>query len=472
MVEQGENVTQAGGSGSSDSSSSPTHTLEIGFFFDGTLNNLENAGGSREGSYANAMSNVGLLSRLYATGSGRNADGSERRRRSVYLEGIGTNTNGSDDMIDAALGTGNTGVSARVHAACRQLAQEAPEGRYAEILVDAFGFSRGAAAARYFVNCVNRGSFEPVQTGFLMDDEPTDLGRVPLPSATVRFVGLFDTVAAIGTPRDGGDTSDADNADVNVHLNNGSAQAICHFVAANEYRKNFASNSIRTASGALPSGGVEIVLPGAHSDVGGGYRAHGETVVPVQPASGYFETRAEAQTCRDELMERYSEFSQRMLHELFAGSSPPEFSLSYDDMREDPDPNGLPTLRYAYFGRVIWVRSDLRTGLEKISLALMHERARSHDVPFAAIPHNSDYAIPQAIEYIHPILQAGRPLSDRDRALLRMGYIHWSCHYGRADGDARAAMRRVPRFHIDIYPHEPAPNWERIIHHNRPSQAW
>ncbi|KIG16815.1 Glutamate synthase [NADPH] large chain [Enhygromyxa salina] len=469
MVEQGEAVTQAGGSSSGGSSSSSSRTLEIGFFFDGTLNNLENAGGSREGSYANAMSNVALLSRLYPNNSARNDDGSERRRRAVYLEGIGTNTNGSDDMIDTALGTGNTGVSARVHAACRRLEQEARGRNYAQILVDAFGFSRGAAAARYFVNCVNRRSFEPVQTGFLLDDEPTDLGRVQLPEATVRFLGLFDTVAAIGTPRDGGDTSDADNADVNVHLDDSSAQAICHFVAGNEYRKNFASNSIRSRSGALPSGGVEIVYPGAHSDIGGGYRARGETVVPVQPASGHFTTRAGALACREELMQRYSEFAQRMIHEHYAGTQPPEFSLSYDDMREDPD--GLPTTRYAYFGRVAWVRSSIDPGLEKIYLELMHRQARGHGVPFRSIPNNSDYAIPSILQGIHSRLQAGPQLDVADLAMLRMNFIHWSCHYGREDGSARAAMQRIPNFHVDIYPHEPAPHWRRIIHYNQPSRA-
>ncbi|PRQ09214.1 T6SS phospholipase effector Tle1-like catalytic domain-containing protein [Enhygromyxa salina] len=469
MVEQGERVTQSGGASSSGSSSSSSRTLEIGFFFDGTLNNLENAGGSREGSYANAKSNVALLYQLYSNASDHDGDGSERRRRGVYLEGIGTNTNGSDDMVDAALGTGNTGVSARVHAACRRLEQEARGRGYAEILVDTFGFSRGAAAARYFVNCVNRRSFEPVRTGFLLDDEPTDLGRVQLPEATVRFVGLFDTVAAIGTPRDGADTSDADNADVNVHLDDSSAQAICHFVAANEYRKNFASNSIRSRSGAVPSGGVEIVYPGAHSDIGGGYRARGETVVPVQPAFGNFATRAEALACRDELMQRYSAFAQRMIHEHYAGTQPPEFSLSYDEMREDP--NGLPSTRYSYDGRVAWVRSSIDPGLEKVYLELMHRQARSHGVPFRSVPNTSEYAIPAILQGIHSRLAASPQLGVADLAMLRMNFIHWSCHYGRADGNAREAMRRIPGFQVDIYPHEPAPNWQRIIHHNQPNRA-
>lgn len=59
------------------------------------------------------------------------------------------------------------------------------------VVVDVFGFSRGAAAARHFINKLLA----------------LNLGR-PL---RVGFVGLFDTVAAIGSAADGLDTSDDNN---------------------------------------------------------------------------------------------------------------------------------------------------------------------------------------------------------------------------------------------------------------------
>jgi uncharacterized protein (DUF2235 family) len=55
-------------------------------------------------------------------------------------------------------GTGGTGVHARVHGALKKLkALVVRPDDWDDIIIDVFGFSRGAAAARYFVNCVNAG---------------------------------------------------------------------------------------------------------------------------------------------------------------------------------------------------------------------------------------------------------------------------------------------------------------------------
>jgi hypothetical protein len=472
MGQFGESVTAGSGSGTSGSTSSRTRTLEIGFFFDGTLNNLANAEGRGEGSYADAPSNVALLSRLYSTATGTGDDGSERHRRPVYVEGIGTISGRPDDVVDAALGTGNTGVSARVHWACQQLARAARARDYAEIIVDAFGFSRGSAAARYFVNCVNRGSFEPVRTGFLTDDEPVPLGRVVLPSCYVRFLGIFDSVAAIGTPEDGGDPSDANNADVNVHLHDGSAEAVYHLIAGDEHRRNFALNSILDANGRPPTGGQERALPGAHSDVGGGYRGTGETLQCVRPSAGYYDTRAKAERARDRLLRDFEAFRQWAVREQYASNS--EFYLGYD-LLEDQGPASLASVRYSYFGAAVWRRPNIRAGLEKIALELMHAEARRHSVPFATIPSNSRYAVPSDLSSVRSTITSGGTLSREQLALVHSRYVHRSAHYGAESGSRGDVFRSPPRFSVDIdlvYPHIPAPGDRRIIHPNQPRLGW
>lgn len=470
MTQTGEGI-QSGGASSSSSSSTTSGTLEMGFFFDGTLNNMANAEGGRQGSYANAMSNVARLYRLYSTATRRSGERTTVRRK-LYIEGIGTHSGGPDDMVDAALGTGNTGVSARVHQACTRLANDARHGRFAEIIIDVFGFSRGAAAARYFVNCVNRGFFDPVSSGFLTDEEPTVLERVALPRATVRFVGVFDTVAAIGHGRDSEDPlANADNADVNVHVKDGSAQAIYHIVAENEYRRNFALNSLRSSSGALPSGAVEFVMPGAHSDIGGGYRGRGETLLCVEPSYGYYEGRSAAEAARNDLHQRYSDFCEWMQREHFAGTATPEFYMPYDQLSAVPD--SLPSMRFSYDGAAVWARGQIRPGLDKISLKLMHDQARSHRVPFTTIPNDSNYAIPTDIQHIYTILSRGEQVNTWNRALLRMNYVHWSSHYGGESGvDRQRFFRSPPRVNPLFYPNEPAPNYRRIIHSNDPSAAF
>jgi hypothetical protein len=470
MTEFGESVTTSSGSGSSTSSSSTTRVLEIGFFFDGTGNNLANARGDGDGSYDNAPSNVALLSRLYSTATGRASDGAEIRRRSVYLQGIGTTNDQPDNMLGMATGTGRTGVSARVHEACRRLEAETRTQHYAEIIVDAFGFSRGAAAARYFVNCVNRGSFEPVSSGFLFDDEPTRLGRVVTPTVLVRFLGIFDSVAAIISP-DAGDASDADNDDVNVHLHDGSALVTYHLIAGDEHRRNFALNSIRDSSGGLPTGGVERALPGVHSDVGGGYLARGETVVPVRPRGEYFDQRADAEALRATLVRESTEFSNRMQREHFAAASS-EFSWGYNELQDMGA--DIPQDRFLYMGQVVWRRPNVRPGLEKVALKLMHDEARRNDVPFAAIPSNAEYSIPSDIQSVYTTLSSGGTLSDAQLALLHQNYVHCSAHYGGAAGTTTTEFNTPPRLLLDmdlVYPHIPAPGNRRIIHANRPSDA-
>lgn len=471
MTELGEGVAAGSGSSSGSSSSSTTRVLEIGFFFDGTGNNLANARGDGEGSYDNAPSNVALLSRLYSTATGRASDGAEILRRSVYLEGIGTTSGRQDNLLGMGTGTGRTGMSARVHAACRRLETEARTQSYSEIIVDAFGFSRGSAAARYFVNCVNRGSFEPVSSGFLFDDEPTRLGRVVTPPVYVRFLGIFDSVAALISP-EGGDASDADNDDVNVHLHDGSAGTTCHLIAGDEHRRNFALNSIRDSHGALPAGGIERALPGVHSDVGGGYLARGETVVPVRPRGDYFDLRADAEAVRHALVRESTQFSDRMRREHFAAASS-EFSWGYNELQDMGA--DLPQNRFLYMGQVVWRRPNVRPGLEKVALKLMHDEALRNDVPFTAIPRNADYAIPSDIQSVYTTLSSGGTLSDAELALLHQNYVHCSAHYGGASGTTTTEFSTPPRVLLDmdlVYPHIPAPDNRRIVHANQPGRAW
>lgn len=145
------------------------------------------------------------------------------------------------------------------------------------IVIDVFGFSRGAAQARTFVNWLYE----------LCEREGTGTG----PGATyrfagiplqVRFMGLFDTVASVGLAG----LSAGGPFDNNGHLSWASGtqqihphvERYVHYVAAHEVRGCFPSDSVRI-DGRYPANAKEWVYPGAHSDVGGGYgpKAQGKT---------------------------------------------------------------------------------------------------------------------------------------------------------------------------------------------------
>ncbi|MYN11463.1 T6SS phospholipase effector Tle1-like catalytic domain-containing protein [Pseudoduganella aquatica] len=130
-----------------------------------------------------------------------------------------------------------------------------------ECMIDVFGFSRGAAEARVFCNWLDR-----LLAG-------GTLSGVPL---TIRFLGIFDTVASAGIA-DGvlrGATNITDGhegwAAMEYLSVPGSVKNCVHMLAMHELRKNFPLDEIGL-NGVMQPKHIQVAYPGAHSDVGGGY---------------------------------------------------------------------------------------------------------------------------------------------------------------------------------------------------------
>jgi len=143
------------------------------------------------------------------------------------------------------------------------------KGEVVNLYYSIFGFSRGAAEARVFANW------------FLwLCRLDAELTKQPNPSlgsiaVTFDFMGLFDTVASVGL---------ASSAPIiGAHGHYGWADAVhslklpeilptkcLHLVSAHEIRRSFPLDSIMYGNTA-PANCDEIVMPGVHSDVGGGY---------------------------------------------------------------------------------------------------------------------------------------------------------------------------------------------------------
>jgi len=145
----------------------------------------------------------------------------------------------------------------RAAAEVGQKIQAATKPKPVEIFIDVFGFSRGAAEARVFT------------TWLLEVFEGNTLCGLP---ASIRFLGLFDTVASVGLPTSAGwganghaSWGDPDNLRVSPAVKN-----CVHYVAMHENRGSFPVEQVRH-NGALPANCHEFMFPGMHSDVGGGY---------------------------------------------------------------------------------------------------------------------------------------------------------------------------------------------------------
>ncbi|EPX57392.1 hypothetical protein D187_007146 [Cystobacter fuscus DSM 2262] len=260
----------------------------VSFFFDGTGNNLKADLPTHE------HSNVARLFRAH------------QDKLRFYIPGLGTYFKDVDDPGNESRGNGGGyRGEARLQWALRQLESclAQSDGRQT-IHLALFGFSRGAALARAFAlriakNCQRRGD----GTWRLVLGQRTSPVRL-------YFMGLFDSVASVGLPMGinnvgsmvgglgstglamahrnykdleniaFGSAPGADPAPggFNGHMEWAGDLRIpelvedcLHMVAAHEIRNSFPVDSVLQGQ-SYPSNCREMVYPGAHSDVGGGYR--------------------------------------------------------------------------------------------------------------------------------------------------------------------------------------------------------
>ncbi|KTL62557.1 hypothetical protein AA106_20060 [Photorhabdus laumondii subsp. laumondii] len=155
-----------------------------------------------------------------------------------------------------------------------------------------YGFSRGAAEARTFVNWLTElfppsreAGQKPAQCLQHKHDTDPD-SNLPI---SVEFLGLFDTVASVGVPHMipvvEGHMAWADGTQElpSEETYGGLVKRCVHLVSTHEQRLCFPMDSIRRADGTYPTGSTEVIYPGVHSDLGGGYppgeqgKAIGET---------------------------------------------------------------------------------------------------------------------------------------------------------------------------------------------------
>src|SRR5690625_4069227 len=252
-------------------------TIRCALFFDGTLNNRVNVNarktnseayqatkslwhrttgwgsGKGDGSYENDESNIAKMEPHI-----EDADGFDLTLK-VYTEGAGTFDEQSDSTRGAATGTGAAGVESKVRKGILDAVSQIRQARnpdqfiIKQLTFDVFGFSRGAAGARYCIHCLLMDESQPIQRrlealGFEVEQ------------VSVKFVGLYDTVSSHGLSFTN-DTATL-NLDAIRH-----AEKVIQLAAADEHRKNFSLTNISSAG----AKGEQYFLPGAHSDVGGGY---------------------------------------------------------------------------------------------------------------------------------------------------------------------------------------------------------
>lgn len=274
--------------------------LRIGVFFDGTANNsFKHEEGKAEieaflaqcsdpleqervrqqcmagsvsvsdNSQGNDITNIGKAYDLYIP----NEPG--RLVVRVYLDGIGTESGkGDSTLVGQGMDAGPTSSDGKVQLACREKIVEQIKQQLGNELTtlecihkiefDVFGFSRGASAARQFVNTLDQQADHPLVEAVAKETDirlKAGFDWASREDCRITFVGLFDTVcSSLLEAR-------------SVTLAPDCAERVVHLTAKDEWRYFFALTRITddAAGKQIAPNFTELALPGCHSDIGGGY---------------------------------------------------------------------------------------------------------------------------------------------------------------------------------------------------------
>jgi uncharacterized Zn-binding protein involved in type VI secretion len=472
-------------------------TLRVGFFFDGTGDNDANVARGAQcranqlgydaaderalleycpphqmdpmSSYGRERTNIARLYDLYRDDSSVSlASEAVTASIPVYIAGVGTESDEADKPFpDMALGTGETGVLDKVEKGTRgafsklaTMSANNPDLMVSKLEIDVFGFSRGAAAARHFVNDLRRGGSSllarAMQSGeaHLAEDFAWNFGQ----DVQVNLIGLFDTVAAIGDLSDGWDVNDDKNGDLKLHLAADSAKRVIHLVAGDEYRHNFSLNSTHP-------GFTEIVLPGAHGDIGGNY--------PLAAEEKLFLTRPFVDEVDKSLPNEESLAWKQASRELEAWGQRGLIDLArpngnlYINWRWVRSTNA-PIRRKVIYTQVKLDR-HVRGEYGRIPLRIMHALAQEAGAPFRPIPNTSDLKLPAELIPIADKLlayaQGKAPLNleREEQDLLYAHFLHQSAHWNVYPGESGALTVH--------FVNRPARDGQRAIHPNKPDSV-
>jgi len=175
----------------------------------------------------------------------------------IYFDGVGSQK--GNPLATAWEGATGAGGQERIEQAYDAIV--AFHNKYPDEKVDVniVGFSRGAAQSRALANeFIDRGVPKLDEQGKATGDF-----LIPPGQAHVNKLGIFDTVASYGNAMS--DTHLGKNLEVGKNVD-----STTHLVAMNEYRETFRlTSALRNDDNSRIE---EQKFPGAHSQVGGGYR--------------------------------------------------------------------------------------------------------------------------------------------------------------------------------------------------------
>ncbi|EMK6837967.1 DUF2235 domain-containing protein [Vibrio cholerae] len=336
-----------------------------------------------------------------------------------YITGIGTGNSTAiapaDEsiVVGQGLGIGKYGVTAKVTTGIQALSQNIEQviSTFEKVLemkvdgieklqFDVFGFSRGAAAARHFINMVLDGENGEFAKTFTLGCQKADLpliyafdwGEVDEIKANceITFAGLFDTVASVvnifskNSPLGLDLNTHTDNGDVRLWIDPKRVRHAVHLTAdpTIECRDNFSLNHLNSTD---EEHFHEFVLPGAHSDIGGGYHSrlsfdNPDYLLPVlekklvKRVSRTFSDRWDEEKTKQYVLNELEKYKVR---DRLTGWKEEDYVIEPLEIRQEGKNDG---------GRVIgklYIQRQVEGDLSRLYLRLMYGLAEFHGVPIS-----------------------------------------------------------------------------------------
>ncbi|WP_338804635.1 DUF2235 domain-containing protein [Xenorhabdus griffiniae] len=472
-------------------------TLTIGVFFDGTGNNTDNInerllcipeatninqqsmscsfnqfglpGDTSRISYDGYYTNVHFLHEIYKQGE---IDDNSHQIK-VYVEGIGTQAGKSDSVVGYGLGIGETGVHAKTEMAIQKIrtelevALESIHDNIKCLQFDIIGFSRGAAAARHFANRIfNR---DPILVQALTDsfNQRRYLNKSTYPTGKSRFLGIFDTVAAIGTLSNGLNPHSADTGDIDIRLPTGIAEHIFHISAMNECRYNFSLNSVNPDY-------PELIFPGAHSDIGGGYN-------PME-TERLFITRPRSLTVDESTPNSATWIYKKAQEELSQMRNYPTIAplLHGNEVKVETwqnnqfyPRNDLERFQKQVAAAAVLYR-EITNDWSKVVMLVMQDAAQEAGAVFGKpSDKDDDYKLPPELTSLaEKAIEQGRavrqeqtltPFNEEELALIQTKYVHCSSHWNSVVIKEAQIQSGVNAIELISFVNRPCEKWHRAI---------
>ena len=395
-----------------------------------------------DNSYEAFFSNVVKLERHLDTEVLDPENAAYQYKVKVYVEGSGSIDKGGDRTAGFAFAKGAAGIEKKVDSGLERALDEIKMAHFEKenpielLTLDVFGFSRGAAAARYFIHRAlydyDGAKYRAYQETLKYSTDGIDYGMVQdalmclqalkaalqadgytVSAVKICFAGLFDTVSSFGYTLvlNSNNTEDLKLDAVMA------AEETVHLTSADEHRTFFSLTDIASAG----AKGREVYLPGVHSDIGGGYRD--DVGVPEKQVI-YLGLKAHAEADRQRLID--------------AGwYEPKEITLQTMGRLHNNKPLLLAQLHV--------IRPGIRSQYNRIPLHLMVEYAKKKDILFEAKLERVE-EVPPELESVHKEIKAYAAQHDTLGARtskaedwhdnvrgwlreLRHRYFHFSAHY-------------------------------------------